>query len=64
MSANCCLLKMKNGYSSKKIYKNEQKVTDWEDILRKCKLAEEHISRTQKYLLSYSNKNTQIKTFE
>lgn len=55
---------MKNGYSSKNVYKNEQKVTDWEDILRKCKLEEEHTSRTQKNLLQYSNKNTQIKTFE
>lgn len=65
MSTDCWPLKIKNGCSSKDVYKNEQVVTDWKNILRKYKLAQGHASRKRKKLLqSRSNKNTQMKMLE
>lgn len=65
MSTDCCLLKIKNGCSSKDVYKTEQVVTDWKNILGKYKLAQGHASRKHKKLLqSSSNKNTQMKMLE
>lgn len=59
MSTDCWPLKIKNGCSSKDVYKNEQVVTDWKNILGKYKLAQGHASRKHKKLLqSRSNKNT------